>query len=295
VATSESGLDRAAGGRGAESGVRDNVRSTLTRLSRTGELPTLPPAALAAMAIARNPDSGVDDLCQVIRRDVGLSSRILRVANSAAYARRVPARALVDAVLTLGLRKTCDLLVAAHARRLFAVAPAHAERLWRHSLASALLADEMARFSGGRNGLLAFLPGLFHDVGRIAFYLATSDPGADTRSEAATVSGKPEAERARYGFDHAEAGAILTEDWGLGPDQVDAIRWHHQPAQAEHGRMLAAILNVADVAAHEMGFGSGSAAPEHVDGTSIGLGDPELETIVERVRETFRTHDSLLS
>ena len=95
-----------AGGRPGGSRLREGVRTTLTRLSRTGELPTLAPTAVAAMAIARDPEAGVEQLCRVVRSDVGLSARILRVANSAAYARRVPARTLSDAVLTLGLRKT---------------------------------------------------------------------------------------------------------------------------------------------------------------------------------------------
>ena len=78
--------------------VREHIRMTLTRLSRTGELPALPAAATAALALARSTEAGVDELCRVIRGDVGLSARILRVANSAAYARRIsclsPARVL---------------------------------------------------------------------------------------------------------------------------------------------------------------------------------------------------------
>ena len=75
------------------------------------ELPTLPHAATAALALARTPDADADQLCEVIRTDVGLAARILRVANSTAYVRRAPARSIHDAVLALGLRKTCDVLI----------------------------------------------------------------------------------------------------------------------------------------------------------------------------------------
>src|SRR5436189_2658061 len=121
------------------------VRSTLARLSQTGALPTLPAAASAALAMARDPEADVDKLCRVIQTDLGLSARVLRVANSAALGRRNPARKLQEAVITIGLRKTCDILVAACAKRLYEGATARAEELWNHSLAAGVAAEELAR------------------------------------------------------------------------------------------------------------------------------------------------------
>ena len=275
--------------------LREHVRGTLTRLSRTGELPALPAAATAALAVARDPDAGVESLSQVIRSDVGLSARILRAANSAAYARRVPARTLAEAVLTLGLRRTCDLLVAAGARQLFRQVPRHAERLWNHALASALAAEEVARTTGVTDPHLVFLPGLFHDVGRIAFLLADDDAYAVVQ---ANVDGqavtRADAERAWYGFDHAEAGAILAEDWGLVHEQVDGIRWHHQPGQAEQGRVLAAVLNVADGCAYAMSHGCGKVAPSEVAGRELlGLSADAAAEVLAGARGAFAVHHDL--
>src|SRR6185436_148378 len=163
-----------------------------------------PAAATAALAIARDPNAGVEALSQVVRSDVGLSSRILRAANSAAYARRVPARTLAEAVLTLGLRRTCDLLVAAGARQLFRRVPRHAERLWNHALSTALIAEDVARASGVVDRHLAFLPALFHDVGRIAFLLADDDAFRIVQDHGDALATRPDVERGWYGFDHAE-------------------------------------------------------------------------------------------
>ncbi len=275
--------------------LREHVRSTLTRLSRTGERPALPAAATAALAIARDPEAGVESLCTVIRTDVGLSARILRAANSAAYARRVPARTLAEAVLTLGLRRTCDLLVAAGVRQLFHRVPRCAERMWNHALATALVAEEIARATGAVDPHIVFLPGLFHDVGRIAFLLA--DDAAFGVVDAQVDSGakkRPDAERAWYGFDHAEAGAILAEDWGLVHEQVDAIRWHHQPGQADQGRLLAAVLNVGDAGAYVLGFGGGAVAPVDAAGREILVlsGDAANEALAT-ARGVFAIHHDL--
>ena len=225
----------------------------------------------------------------------GLSARILRAANSAAYARRIPARTLAEAVLTLGLRRTCDLLVAAGVRQLFRQVPRNAERLWNHALATALVAEEIARTTGAGDPHVVFLPGLFHDVGRIAFLLA--DDAAfgivDAHVDGKPVK-RPDAERSWYGFDHAEAGAILVEDWGLVHEQVDAIRWHHQPGQAEQGRLLAAVLNVADVGAYDMGFGGGTVAPCDAPGRDLlGLTPATLADAIAAARDVFAVHHDL--
>lgn len=276
------------------SALRECVRSTLTRLSRTGELPTLPSTATAALAVARDPEAGIDELCAVIRVDVGLSARILRVGNSPAYARRTPAKTLRDAVLTIGLRKACDLLVAASARRLFE-SGRRANELWGHALATAIAAEELARLSGVVDPAMVFLPGLFHDVGRIAFLLAdpiAHDVIAGLVEEGA---GTPnELERGWYGFDHADAGAILAEDWGLSPEQCEGIRWHHRPADAGAGEAFATILRAADGVAYAIGWGSYPAHAPAVDLVALGVVAGEEAAFCERVRAVFAQQNDLL-
>jgi HD-like signal output (HDOD) protein len=230
----------------------------------------------------------------VVRSDVGLSARILRAANSAAYARRIPARTLADAVLTLGLRRTCDILVAAGARQLFRRVPRHAERLWNHALAGALVGEEIARTSGVVDPHLVFLPALFHDVGRIAFLLADDDAFRIVQDDGDALATRPEVERTWYGFDHAEAGAILTEDWGLAADQVDGVRWHHQPGQAERGHAIAAVLNVADGGAYAMGFGGSTVAPVDAAGRDVlGMTADQVTAAIAEARRVFAEHHEL--
>jgi HD-like signal output (HDOD) protein len=275
--------------------LRECVRTTLTRLSRTGELPTLPAAASAALAVARDPDADAEDLCRIIRTDVGLSARILRVGNSAAYARRTPAKTLEEAVMTVGLRKTCDLLVAASARRLFEGAARNAELLWRHALATAVAAEELARFTRRVDPAVAFLPGLFHDVGRIAFLL--SDPVAYEVIVGLGMVGEGETcelERGWYGFDHAEAGAILAEDWGLAPIQCDGIRWHHRPEQADAGGHLARLLNAADALAYAIGHGTQPQPPRGIGLVGLGIAPEDEAVCAARIRDQFAQQHDLL-
>ena len=267
------------------------VRETLARLSRTAERPALPTTATAALGIARDPEADVERLCRVVQADVGLSARLLRVANSAAYARRTPARTLPTAVVTVGLRKTCDLLVAACARQLYGASGGHAERLWGQALAGAIACEELARVTRRAPVDDAFLTGLFRDVGRITFLL--SDRPAFEVIEGLVAAG--EGERATletewYGFDHALAGAVLAEGWGLAAAQCDAIRWHHEPARATVGHALARVVNGADALVHTIGFGADAVPPAD----PLGLSPEDQASYGERVRAAYDRFRELL-
>jgi len=271
------------------------VRSTLARLSQTGALPSLPAAASAALGLARDPEADVDKLCRVIQTDAGLSARVLRVANSAALGRRNPARKLQEAVITVGLRKTCDIMVAACAKRLYEGATARAEELWNHSLAVAVAAEELARTTRRVEIGCAFLPGLFHDVGRVAFLLADATAAEVIEGLVANGDGgKSFFEREWYGFDHAEAGAILAEDWGLALELCDAIRWHHEPAEAGAARELATILNAADALAYKIGCGTSVEPPSSVGTAHLGLSPEDEAGLVERVQAAWEAQRDLL-
>jgi HD-like signal output (HDOD) protein len=197
-----------------------------------------------------------------VQTDVGIAARVLRMANSAVYARRSTCRTLQDAVTTIGFRAMQDVLVAASLRSLYDSRNAVARMLWEHALAVGLGCQELAPAFGGLKAGAVFLPGLFHDVGRIAFLV--SDPEAFAVIAELVDTGKHERialEREWFGFDHAEVSAALAVDWGLAPDACDAIRWHHDPARAGGGRALAELLLLADRLANGLGLDAVVEAP----------------------------------
>jgi HD-like signal output (HDOD) protein len=276
--------------------LRQQVQTTLTRLSSTGELPALPATASAALAVVRDPDADVQDMCRIIQADIGLSARVMRLANSPVMGRRMAARNLSDAIITLGLKQTGNVLQAACVRRLYAPTLPGAERLWNHALATAVamevLASHMRSFGSGD----VFLTGLFHDVGHIAFLIADATPVEvistlvdDTGSERSAL------EREWYGFDHAAAAATLVEQWGLSRLQADAIRWHHAPEQAGAARELATMLNAADALAYAIGCGSAGVAPATVSTASLALVPEDEAALIENVRAEWNRHREVVS
>ncbi len=275
--------------------LRQNARSTLARLSDSGALPVLPAAAIAGMAIAREPDSDLDKLCRVIESDVGLAARVLRVANSLGFGRCAQAKTIRDAVITTGTNTACEILVAASVRELYGAWGSSGGTLWNHALVVALAAEHLAEMTGLVEPGTAFLPGLFHDVGRLVFLLV--DRAAfETIEKLAPASGDEQIshERFWFGFDHSLASGILAEDWGLTAKQCDAISWHHEFANADAGRELALLLAASDGLAHMAGFASGSERSAEINLTYLGLAPEQSVDCAQRVLEAFEVHKRLL-
>jgi HD-like signal output (HDOD) protein len=267
---------------------RERIREALTQLARTGRLPALPGVATTALAISREPDADVQRLARVLQTDVGLTARVLRVANSPGYGRRLRARSVSEAVTTLGVRKTCDILVAIAVRQLYLGPGAHGAALWNHSLAVAVAAEELAQRTRHVPPGGAFLPGLLHDIGRIAFMLAGPATFAELQARIDAGEGPGTVlERQCYEFDHAQVGGILAEDWGLVSEQCDAIRYHHEPDCAEHARSLATLVNGADRLAYLIGLGTYATPPKEVTLGTFGWEAEEEEALAARVREAY--------
>ncbi len=275
--------------------VRERVNGTLKRLSKTGALPTLPPVASAALSLARDPDADIDRICKIIQTDLGLAARVLRLANSAAIGRRTPARRLMDAVITVGLRKTCDVLVAAAVRHLYDMEQPEARALWDHSLATAVASEELARRTRLADPGRAFLPGLFHDVGRVAFLLADElSYEVLERLAEADEGDRCSLERDWYGFDHASGGAVLVEEWGLALEQCDAVRFHHSPEDAGAARDLAVVVAAADFLSYSIGCGAGGVPPDEEVIARVGLSLAEETSLSHRILELFQEQKELL-
>jgi HD-like signal output (HDOD) protein len=275
--------------------LRTKVRTTLERLGRSGELPVLPSAAAQALQAVQNPSTGIDELCSVITRDVSFAARIVGVANSAAYIRYKAAARVRDAVMVIGARKTADIIVAGCVKKMYGESPA-AVALWRHSLAAAVAAEEVARATPGGEPGLAFLPGLFHDVGR--FGLLTADPKAYEALEQAVAAADRErvaVEREWLEVDHAHVSATLAAGWGIPRPQCEAIRWHHDPAKAGAGADLAALLNAADRLAYDVGATMGARPPQPAGTERLRLTPDDFVRLADVVRQRFDEYQAALA
>lgn len=207
-----------------------------TLVAATPELSAMPAVSARLLAMLEDPDAPVDELVGVIEKDPALTANVLKLSNSAYYGLRREVGSVREALIRLGNRNLVTLAFAASMGRLLQV-PVTAYRLprgrlWRHALAVGLLSSRLmagAADPSGRNR--AFTAGVVHDLGKLLLDRPLGEAleplPADLDSR-----GLCEAERRRLGFDHAEAGAALAENWNFPADLVAVIAGHHDPDPA---------------------------------------------------------------
>jgi putative nucleotidyltransferase with HDIG domain len=258
------------------------------------DLPPLPSVVFELIESLGRDELGADQFAARISHDQALAARTMRLANSAFYGRGGQVRSVAEAIGVLGLRMVRGVVVAAGIAGSFRrPADFDPDIFWRHSIGSALCAQALAAEMQREDGELAFTTGLLHDIGRLALASACAPAyAAAERWRREHDCPAVDAERATLGFDHAEVGGLLAQQWNFAPEIVAAIAGHHAPAAAGHAT-LTSLSHVADAMVHALGL-SGD-PDEDVPALALpvwcafGLDDAACARIFARTEAQFET------
>jgi HD-like signal output (HDOD) protein len=205
------------------------------------ELPPPPQVVTEILRLTRgdgvesdSADASTSELARLIQRDIALAGQIMRVANSALYARRTPVTTLPQAIAWLGMREIRHIAFAVAVQgQVFESACFRKEmaELWRESVHTALFAQEIARLKQ-RNVGSAYLCGLLHRAG-MAVLLSRVGSMAIRQS----LSPDPHEVLRRAERHEARVGTHLAIAWGLPPAVADSISHWRDPPAAQVARM----------------------------------------------------------
>jgi len=223
-------------------------------------LPIIPDVASRIMAIADdNFDISFRELEDIIMIDPMLTARILKVANSALYARQSEIANLQVAIGLLGFKniKSLVLLITASQFSKKLDSGKYMDKFWKHSIATAFIAKHILHRKKDRaNEEIAFVAGLLHDIGQAALF--QSDPGLyeelmeteDRADETIEMT-----EQRFFQTDHREIGASLLSGWNFPSVYVDAAKEHNTlNINSKHKKLVLAIT-LADLLSDYVGYG----------------------------------------
>ena len=232
-------------------------------------LPVMPRQAARLLKTSDNETSAIE-LERIAAGDPVLAGKLLGAANSALYGSRIPIVSLLQAILRLGIPEARRTLLASCLANLFASKPL--QDLWDHSQAVAHKARDLASVTG-IDPDTAFIAGLLHDIGRLAFARLPAHLRIIEQNWLAAGFPVVYAESLAYGIDHAALGAECLQAWGLPDNIVEAVEFHHRP-ECSRSR-LSALLTLAD------DFSEDLWADMRRTAASLTLGlDPSYGTIV---------------
>lgn len=153
---------------GAVPSALESVRAEVAGLLkyRKLELPAPPEHALRLLPLAGRPNADVPLLTRLVQSDRAVESRVLRVAQFAAYQPSAPISSLDEAIAWLGAGEVADIAFTATLQcRLFDAVrgPGRADHRWRASIAAAIWAREIGAVSRCRTPL-TYVCTLLHDL-----------------------------------------------------------------------------------------------------------------------------------
>jgi HD-like signal output (HDOD) protein len=217
-------------------------------------LPPFPAVALQLLSVLDDEDVPMKKIVDLLRIDPALSAEILRVSNSALYGLSRRVDNISHAIVILGTEAVKRLaLTVALGRFSHSFLRNQSLRIcWDHSVACALLAEEIAVASRGLKDR-AYTGGLLHDVGRLAL-LACYPVEYGNLIVVARENDfdELECERQLFDIDHCAAGEWLGHHWNLPTDVVEAIAHHHSADVTDNS--LLSIVTAANAVADAIGF-----------------------------------------
>lgn len=193
-------------------------------------------------------------LADEIKRDQMLASKILRYSNSPFFSPSKPIDSIERALLFLGEENLLEVAVSTAAGMIYSGQEGGYSLmrggLYRHALATAHTAKEIAGFSGQIDPGVAYTAGLVHDIGKVVLdrFVATSLSFFYRHND--HVTDFIDLERDLFATDHLVVGQKLANKWQLPDSLSQSICFHHCPEKApDDNRLLVYIVFLADLLA----------------------------------------------
>jgi len=230
------------------------------------EIDTLKPVSYIGnkiMEIVSDPDSSMAEIVEIIKYDQGMTANLLRICNSDYFGLKKEIVSIKQAVAYLGIEKVACLVMVGNTARNFKKGHSGYDlnegELWRYSVASALIAQDLAEKRNLKNISLLFTSALLKDIGKVILNTYIKDTFKDI---IAMVQNKGltfiEAEKEIIGIDHAELGAKVAESWHFNELMIHIIRNHHNPEKAPVNDLFIPITYLADSICMMIGVGGGA-------------------------------------
>ena len=267
-------------------------------IANTASLPAMPEVMIKVQHLIKLPGTTPAQLSKIIETDPAIVAGILKVANSAYYGFRGKVTSIHHASALFGPRRLAELIAAMSAGGMLGKAMngygLKAGDMWRHAIAVAVTASEIAAAVSEEALESAYMAGLLHDVGKIILNPHLQQRGLlfDQFFLIHPEKTIQEAERNILGFDHAMIASILCDNWNLPKSISFAIRHHHQPSTA-NDHHLSHIVHLADYYTAKAGITvTGKAAGQVLDSSShsvVRLEPDALRAMAEKASEYVKS------
>jgi HD-like signal output (HDOD) protein len=252
-------------------------------------LPSLPQVQHSLLAELEDSRGGSAAIGQMVAQDAGLSAKVLQLANSPLFGRAYLVTNPVDAVLCLGTKMICAVVLAQTLFKHFQTKPPSSVNLadiWTHCWETAALAQAYCREENLPAAAQeeAFLAGLLHETGRLILidnfpneFQAACETACQTNSPLVPCL------RAVFKATPSQIAAYLLDLWGMPDNVVTALSYLDHPEKEGAAEFsITAALFIADQIASRNSPPDSCPPPEWNGAYLRALGCPEDPKFWER-------------
>ena len=263
-------------------------------------LPSFPDIVHKVLQMVRDPDADFQAVAKEISKDLGLTSDILRISNSAYYHPSREIRSVHEAIVILGLKTVKDIVMVSAARGILKQ-PVTGYRLeerdmWDHCIVVASLASKIAGDRKTKTPAdVVFTAGLLHDVGKVVLSQVFRKAYVQISMETKRNPNQrfTELEKKYMGYNHSEVGAILLKKWNFPPELVEAALYNYTPEKAKMNPELTNLIHVANWITLSAGIGvDAGGLSEHLSTDAVaalGLTDANIRAYYENLPELLES------
>lgn len=234
-------------------------------ISKLDELPTLPSIVYELSQVINDPMSSTKEVEQLMSNDQSLTTKVLKLVNSAYYAIPGGVTSLSRAIAHIGFDTVNQLVLSASilsALKTDEPTDFKLSDFWKHCIGVAIGSETIASFIRHPNPSDVFTCGLVHDMGKVATLILAPEIFLDNVAYA-TNNGKSyiEAETELERPKHTQVGFLLAEKWNLPTPIRSSIKHHHQLNRDLRGGLTADvhqlidIVYLANILCHALKFG----------------------------------------
>ncbi len=230
-------------------------------IRKIASVSTLPHVALKILDLTSDPDSTAAQLEAVIKGDPALTTRILKICNSAHFGLAERVLEVKKAVIFMGFKTVKDLALSASVCELFknsqSIGRYKRTDLWRHSVGVAITAKAIAERTDKDLQDYVFSTGILHDIGIVMLdqYLHDHFVGVMTHPDANDAL-LEDLEEEVIGFGHEKLAKAIMGNWNLPEEFGASVAFHHHPARSPRAhRDLVAVLYLANTICNSIDFG----------------------------------------
>jgi len=265
------------------------------KVENINTLPTVPSVLKRLSAVIEKPRITIVEISAFISNDPALTTKVLKMVNSAIYGFPGRIASVSHATMLLGLNVIKGLLLGVS---VFELMQKTMSGLYEHSLACAVASRVIAQKKNLKEPEEVSVAGLLHDIGKVILMLEFAEEYENAMKEAQEKRVSIfDAEKGQFNATHADVGGWLAEKWRFPRNLIEVIEFHHRPMLAKNAPLETAIVHMADLLVRARGFGfAGESFVPEVNPVAfelLNLSDQDIKDVLREMEDNMQIAEDI--